>query len=444
VSIDAPAATVDSGQQGDIFSGTVAGIEGGLSEVAQVASGDESTTVEFRGDGSLINAGREDRGDSGEAFGGEGVVEETLRGAAEFGTNEIINPAAELVGQTIRTGASTFAAGSPVTADDPARAAGSNTTGTRAQDLSQGTVEGAGSIANVPGLAVGAIELGEFGAAGVSQTASGDGGQFAQDAAEAGALTAGEFGAAAQANPDRVAGQLIGSTLASGSAIGAARRVGGPRAGRAASTAIQPGEEALIFGARRGIPGTRRLASRFGDVSVRDRASEFRRDEGGQLGRSRAGESDNDDVTVIGEGEFEPDVREPMPPQDPRTDVTERDLSSGRRDITEGQRRRDVRERAEEGGMSDSERFQSGRGDTLMERRAQRRRQEAQEREVTEPEGPTATESSVPGLRGVLRTEATTDAQAGDTRRAAGQPVRWPRRGAVGSGRGRRPWPAGQ
>ncbi len=110
------------------------------------------------------------------------------------------------------------------------------------RSFGKGTFEGAANIANVPSVALGLKEGGEFlGYAGY-ETLTGDGGEVADQTGDA--LVSAGAGAldTAQSNPAKFSGQLVGSLAGSYGAIAGASKASST-AGRAAAYAIQPGEE---------------------------------------------------------------------------------------------------------------------------------------------------------------------------------------------------------
>jgi hypothetical protein len=126
------------------------------------------------------------------------------------------------------------------------------------ESATRGTPEGITAIGdqalNLP------QETAEFVAEGVSRTATGGvsaAGDFVGEAGSAAVGRAIMTGESAVANPGRFTGQLGGSVLASGGTLAVASRVGGPTTARAASVAIQPGEELAIAAARRGVVPSR-------------------------------------------------------------------------------------------------------------------------------------------------------------------------------------------
>lgn len=118
----------------------------------------------------------------------------------------------------------------------------------------RGAVQGVGDIAAAPFDAfVAGKELGEFGAAGTEATLEGQGGEFL-DRTEAEAVRRGTLiKQSIEADPANFASRVGASAVAAGGAIGGASRLGGARAARATSVAIQPGEELAISAARRGV-----------------------------------------------------------------------------------------------------------------------------------------------------------------------------------------------
>jgi hypothetical protein len=120
-----------------------------------------------------------------------------------------------------------------------------------------GAVQGAGTIADVPGTALGLEAAGRFGAARLGEVAAGEPGQAFETTAEAADRAVSEAVRAFEEDPVRVGTQLGASLALSAGAFGAASAIG-PRAGTAARFAIQPGEELLGrggFAATRAVRG---------------------------------------------------------------------------------------------------------------------------------------------------------------------------------------------
>lgn len=201
----------DTGQtEGDFFSGAVSGFE-------------DATGVDVPGEGSLVDSGAENResvgdGDGSEAFGGRGDFEQGLRSGAEDFRGGIENVASE-VGDLVQIGGAAYAAGSPVTANDPAKAAGSDSTGEELGNVAQGSVEGAGEILNAPQYGVTAIEVGEVGVAAAESAQitkarpNSSAGEFAGELASAGAFAGNQAAQYASENPSQFAGQLAGGLI---------------------------------------------------------------------------------------------------------------------------------------------------------------------------------------------------------------------------------------
>jgi len=120
-----------------------------------------------------------------------------------------------------------------------------------------GAVQGAGTIADVPGTALGLEAAGRFGAARLGELAAGEPGQAFETTAEAADRAVSEAVRAFEEEPVRVGTQLGASLALSAGAFGAASAIG-PRAGTAARFAIQPGEELVGrggFAATRAVRG---------------------------------------------------------------------------------------------------------------------------------------------------------------------------------------------
>lgn len=303
--------TVQTDADGDVLSGVVAGIEGGLSEVAQVASGDESTTVEFRGDGSAIQNAQQELDSSGvdltADLGPVSDVGDALTEAGETVQSEVIDPVAgaaaegqrSVAGDVLSMGLDPVGSAVGVTRNlageaqeninvaqsDGARAAAEELLATDAEDIveptgtrdqraevARGAAEGGLGIANLPALGGTVVGAGEFAVAGGEAAASGEGGEFATTAASAGIVAGGGAARFAAENPVRFAGQVAGSAVASSAILRGAQAVGGARTTQAAAFGIQPGEEIAIAAARRGVPGASRLAGAVGDVDAETRA----------------------------------------------------------------------------------------------------------------------------------------------------------------------------
>lgn len=162
---------------------------------------------------------------------------------------------------------------------------------------------GAAALAALPFTAP--KEAAEYVGAGVAATVEGEGAEFADRTGDAAAQRLVDTAETALDDPRSFALTTVGAGVASGVAIRGAQALGGARAARATSVAIQPGEELAKAAARRGVVSTRAASvvpgvrasqigradsgSTFGDTtralteragSVRDRAPdvEFRRD----------------------------------------------------------------------------------------------------------------------------------------------------------------------
>jgi len=127
-----------------------------------------------------------------------------------------------------------------------------------------GAVQAAGTIADVPGTALGLEAIGRFGAERIGEVATGEADTAIQTTTETAERAISEGIRAFEEEPVRLGTQVVGSLALSAGAFGAASAVG-PRAGTAARFAIQPGEEILGrggFAATRAVRGER-AAQRF-------------------------------------------------------------------------------------------------------------------------------------------------------------------------------------
>jgi len=414
----------------DIFSGVVEGTEDALSAVVQVQTGSENAEVDIPGEGSVANVAREEA-NAGETdltadLGPVSDAGDVATAAGDFLKKNAFDPFADASGDVAEASATgfkqigsgdipiVFGAGGMQTSPDAkeeAREVVSDIGRSPENEQSKSTVteragEGVGSgttaVLNVPAVAGTAVDAVEFGAAGADAAASGSGRQFAEQAGGQATLVAEQATQYAVDNPVKFAGEVGGSAVLSTAAISGAAAVGGSRAARAASVAIQPGEELAVTAARRGLISSRAatgqstsgssdsasrtervsgagsdLSDRIGET-VRKLAKDDRATGQFRFDNSRS-ETDPETNAIRIDGEqLEIAEWEPKPTQDLL-----------RTDITQSERRAKMQRRAEEGGMSDAERFDANRGDTMMERRPQRRqadrrREEAQRREVRE------------------------------------------------------------
>jgi hypothetical protein len=127
-----------------------------------------------------------------------------------------------------------------------------------------GAVQAAGTIADVPGTALGLEAIGRFGAERIGEVAAGEPGTAIETTTETAERAISEGIRAFEEEPVRLGTQVVGSLALSAGAFGAASAIG-PRAGTAARFAIQPGEEILGrggFAATRAVRGER-AAQRF-------------------------------------------------------------------------------------------------------------------------------------------------------------------------------------
>lgn len=153
----------------------------------------------------------------------------------------------------VRGGADDIAEEVPTTFITPAGPIelGEDNLARRAQQSSVRTV--GDLVTLVPSAALGVKEAAEFVEAGGRETLAGDFEGFVSRAQRAGVERGEAFVEQARDNPIDVGVRGAGTAALSFGAIGAARAVGGARAARATSAAIQPGEELAIGLARRGI-----------------------------------------------------------------------------------------------------------------------------------------------------------------------------------------------
>jgi len=367
---------------------------------------------------SRVSQGREATDtDTNEAFGGRGTAEQELRNALDFYERRVVDPVATSAGDIA---AFRYSERNPLNLR-PGEEAGELPDSGPSPQEAESTVR---AIGNIPRLATAPIEAAEFVGAGVSQTAQGEGGEFVDKTANVAALRGAQLVQASQDSPEQLRGQLVGSTIGTFGLLKGARTVGGARTQRAASVAVQPGEEAAIFAARRGVPGTRRLANAVGDVDVGSQARRFRQDEGGQLGQSRSrssSESDSSGSSSSGGGPT----------------ITAEDLGSTRAvaDPTRGGRfgsppsggrqpdaTTDVPSAGEPSSLGfRSARTEQERGGTAAESNRkpnQDLREQAEARQVTEPEAQTgAIENTAVGLLRGTEAQVGQDVTAGQEAR---------------------------
>jgi len=120
-----------------------------------------------------------------------------------------------------------------------------------------GAVQAAGTIADVPGTALGLEAIGRFGAERIGEIATGEADTAIQTTTQTAERAISEGIRAFEEEPVRVGTQLGASLALSAGAFGAASAIG-PRAGTAARFAIQPGEELVGrggFAATRAVRG---------------------------------------------------------------------------------------------------------------------------------------------------------------------------------------------
>jgi len=313
------------------------------------------TGFDLPGNTSEAGEAREQRAntESGELFGGRGDFEQQLRGAAQDFDETITTPASNLAGDIAGFGSGESNPLSQYTTEE--QQADLESSG-MSRTEAEGTTEGAVGLFNLPAIGTTAIEAGEVVNQGLESTAVAGGTEedfeeFESNVAEGAALQGVNLAEAAQSNPDQFRSQLVGGTIGATGALRAGRTVGGARGSQAVGSLVQPGEEVL------------KALRRAPDSST---ARSFFDDESGQLFKG-TGESGSSDGTITLDEDTLQQL-EPDPPADldMRTDLTDREVAT--RDSG----------RTEEGGMSDSDRYQAGRGQTLMERRQQRRQQERQ------------------------------------------------------------------
>jgi hypothetical protein len=128
---------------------------------------------------------------------------------------------------------------------------------TYASQFQRGLVEGAGALADVPGLALTAKEAAEFAGYSYDEFREGRGGELGEDVVDAGSSAALGAWEGFSANPYESSGALAGSLAGSGVLFKATR---GTRLDAPTRYAVQPGEELASAGLSRAAPG---IASRF-------------------------------------------------------------------------------------------------------------------------------------------------------------------------------------
>ncbi|SFR34155.1 hypothetical protein [Halogeometricum limi] len=112
---------------------------------------------------------------------------------------------------------------------------------TKAEEFQSGIVAGAVQLGNVPRVAGGVLEAGEFVKYGAEEAAAGRGGDFVTQTLGAGEAAGVSLVDRFKAKPSNTIGQGVGSLAVSAGALGAASKAG--KAGTAARYAVQPGEE---------------------------------------------------------------------------------------------------------------------------------------------------------------------------------------------------------
>jgi len=442
-------------EEGDIFTGAVAAVERSpgtaINTGALLLSRDVDSNARFDtpGEGSLIGRGREDEANANEdRFGEDLDIPFTDIGfvsgsdaAADAVEQRVISPVSEVAGDVSGSSQTGVGIGVGLLTSDP-DAFGEETFNQSEQELrdiprseenevgeenageviGEGATSGALGIANVPRVANAVFEAGSFTVEAGEETVEGDGGEFAQEATEAGALRAGQGAEFAASNPLRFSSQLAGGAIASSSLIRLGRFAGGPSGGRAASTLVQPGEEAAIFAARRGVPGTRRLAGLVGDVDV-GQGRRFLSDEGGQLGQSRSRGSSESESSGSSSGGTTITAEDLA-----NTQARSSDLTRGGRFGSEpsGGRQPEATTDVPSAGEPSSLGFRSARteqerGGTAAESNRkpnQDLREQAEARQVTEPEAQTgAIENTAVGLLRGTEAEVGQDVTAGQEAR---------------------------
>jgi len=176
-------------------------------------------------------------------FGGEGDEVEAAADSFARGVNK----------RASRAGDRLFDGGvSPVTT--ALRAAGADQAATTydsgVREFGAGIVQGAGNlVGSVPKLGVEATEAAVFVAS--------DPVEAARSVDDAAAQQARGLARSARRNPARFAGNFVGSAAASGGAFSATQ---GTRLGTATRAAVQPGEELVKSGVRRGLLGDRSIS----------------------------------------------------------------------------------------------------------------------------------------------------------------------------------------
>jgi len=250
---------------------------------------------------------------------------------------EFVDPVADAADDAATAGGSIFAMGSPVTADDPARAAGSDSKGEGTGNAARGAVQGAGEIANLPQYGVTAIEAGEVGRAFVESSPAVEGGrdgldEFADDAIFAGQRTASNVAEQATDNPAEFGGELIGGAVVGSGAATAARRALGSSSAAGSSVDVDTGAgsgsnlgtggtgsllDADALDEAQGVTGPSRRSRAAGRVQrsdtlqgIRDTFRQFRADESAQLrGRQRQRDTGGNDRVDDRFRGFESEVR---------------------------------------------------------------------------------------------------------------------------------------
>lgn len=257
-----------------------------------------------------------------------------------------------------------------------------------------GAVEGALQLANPGELGLIAKEGGEAGAFIASKAAKGDFGAIKEGAVGAGSAFVSKQARFARENPQRAIGSFTGSGAATIVGLAGAAKLS-PRAGKAASLAVQP-EDELILGP---------LATRAGTVGRRVaggvRAKSPSLPDSGELGRFRADTRAKADLALKQARETRETIDEGETPSEP----------VGRRELLEGGPRDIARQELQESQLAQRRQLSQDVGDFGtggLRRTTQRRQATFSEEEVG---GPILDPEEDLGLRSRAEREAELRAQ---------------------------------
>lgn len=277
---------------GDIFSGVVSGAEDASTKALELAAqpfGGDPEPVDVPGEGSVANVARQESTGLTADLGPVSTFGDASSDVGQTITQDYIAPASEAAGPFTALALDTvanFGRVDPRLAKRTLAEGGETSAGVLGEDemaaefeeegeqieeqsplvgakagFGEGFVSGGASIANAPAIAGTVVDGTEFAVEGGARTVEGEGAEFVQEAGGQATLAAAEATEAAAANPARVTGQIAGGLVTSSGIIGGAKALGGAKAGRAASFAIQPGEELAITAARRGLVSGRAAQS---------------------------------------------------------------------------------------------------------------------------------------------------------------------------------------